>query len=71
MTKPQYSFKQASISFFVNLDPQMLTSLVSMVLFDALGHDFDPRYLKPTILAFFGSTSLAQNGHFGLLCSYS
>ena len=39
LKKPQYSFKQASISFLVNLDPQMLTTLVSMVLFDALGYD--------------------------------
>ena len=45
----------------------MLTASVLMVLFEPLGHDCDPRYLKPTILAFFGTSRLAQNGHFGLL----
>ena len=50
--KPQYSYKQASISCFVNHVPQMLTTLVLMVLFEALVHDCEPRYLKPIILAF-------------------
>ena len=71
LTKPQYSYKQASISCFVNHGPQMLTASVLMVLFEPLGHVCDPRYLKPTILAFFGSPRLAQNGHFGLFCYYS
>jgi len=31
-TKPQYSFKQASISCFVNHGPQMSTTSVLMVL---------------------------------------
>ena len=68
LTKPQYSYKQASISCFVNHGPQMLTASVLMVLFEPLGHDCDPRYLKPTILAFLGTPRLAQNGQFGVFC---
>ena len=71
LTNPQYSYKHASISFFVNLAPQMFTTLVSMVLFDALGHDCDPRYLEPDILASLGTPRLAQNGQFGVFCYYS
>ena len=70
-TKPQYCYKQASIFGFVNHGPQMLTASVLMVLFEPLGYECDLRYLKPTILEFFGSPSLAQNGHFGLFCYYS
>ena len=70
LTKPQYSYKQASISCFVNHGPQMLTASVLMVLFEPLGYECDLRYFKPTILEFFGSPSLAQNGHFGLFCYY-
>ena len=29
-------------------------------------NDCDPRYLKPTILAFLGTPRLAQNGQFGV-----
>ena len=65
MINPQYSFKQASISFFVDRGLQMLIALVLMVLFEALGHVCDPRSLKPTILAFPGTPSLSQNGRFG------
>ena len=64
MTKPQYSSKQASISCFVNHGPQMLTASVLMVLFEPLGHDCDPRYLKPTYLALLSTLGLAQNGQF-------
>ena len=71
LTKPKYRYKHASISCFVNHGPQMLTASVLLVLFEPLVHDCDPRYLKPTILAFFGSPSLAQNGHFGPFCYYS
>ena len=46
LTKPQYYYKQASISFFVNHGLQMLTSSVLMTLFESLGHVWDPRYLK-------------------------
>ena len=52
LTKPQYSYKQVSISCFVNHGHQMLTASVLMVLFEALAYDCDPRYLKPTNLAF-------------------
>ena len=44
MTKLHYSYKQASISFFVNQGPQMLAISVLMVLFESLGHDSDLRY---------------------------
>ena len=71
LTRPQYSYKQASISRFVNHGPTMLTASVLMVLFKPLGHDCDPRYLKPTILAFLGTPRLVQNGQFGLFCNKS
>ena len=44
LTKLQYSYKQASISCFVNHGPQMLTATVSMVPFESLGNDYDPQY---------------------------
>ena len=66
--KPQYSYKQTSISFFVNHGPQTLITLVLMILFEALGHVCDPRCLKLTILAFIGTPGLAQNGQFGVFC---
>ena len=47
--------EQASISCFVNHGPQLLAASVLMVLFEPLGHDCDPRYLKPTILVFLGT----------------
>ena len=71
MTKPQYSYKQAFIACFVNHGPQMLTGSVLMVLFEPFGHNWDLRYLKPTILAFLGTPRLAQNGQFGVFCYYS
>ena len=61
LTKPRYSYKQAFISCFVNHGPQMSTASVLMVLFKPLDHDCDPRYLKPTILAFLGTLRLSQN----------
>ena len=61
LTKLQYSYKKASISCFLYHGPQMLTNSVLMVLFEPLGHDYDPRYLKPTILAFLGTLRLSQN----------
>ena len=64
-TKPQYSYKQASISCFVNSGPQMLTASVLMVLFEPLSHVCDLWYLKPTILPFLGAPRLAQNVQFG------
>ena len=42
-----------------------------MILFEPLGYDCDPRYLKPTILAFFGTPRLAQNRQFGVFCYLS
>ena len=33
-------------------------------LFESMGHLCDPQYLKPILLAFFGSPRLAQNGNF-------
>ena len=41
MQKPKLSYKQASISFFVNHGPQVLTISVLMALFEALGHVCD------------------------------
>ena len=52
LTKPQYSYKQASFSFLVNHSPQVLITSVSMTLFESLGYICNPRYIKPTILAF-------------------
>ena len=69
LTQPQYSYKQASILCFVNHGPQMLTTSVLLVLFEPLPHDSDPRYLKPTILAFLGAPRLAQNGQFGVFAT--
>ena len=71
LTKPQYSYKQASISCFVNHGPQMLTTSVLMSLFEPLGQDCDNRYLKPTILAILGIPRLAKNGQFWVFCYYS
>ena len=42
LTNPQYSFKQVSISCFVNHGPHMLNASVLMVLFELLCHDCDP-----------------------------
>ena len=52
LDKPKYSYKQTSISCFVNRGPHILTAVVLRVPFEPLGHDCDPRYSKPTILAF-------------------
>ena len=52
LIKPQYGYKQVSISFFVNHGLQMLTSSVLMTLFESLGHVWDPQYSIPIILAF-------------------
>ena len=52
LTKPQYSNKQYSISFFDSHGPQMLTTSVSMVRFRSRGHVCTIQYLKLTILAF-------------------
>ena len=52
LIKPQYSYKQASFSFLVNHSPQVLITSVSMTLFESLGYICNPRYIKPTILAF-------------------
>ena len=43
----------------------MLTGSVLMVLFEPFGHNLDPRYLKPNILAFVGTPWLAKNVQFG------
>ena len=56
LTKPRYSYKQASISFFVDYGPQMLITSILMVPFEALGRVCDPRYLKTTIFASIGIT---------------
>ena len=71
LTKLRYSYKQAFISCFINHGPQMLTTSVLMILFEPLGHNCDPRYLKPTILAFLGIPRLAKNGRFIIFCYYS
>ena len=42
LTKPKYSYKQASISFFVNHGPRDLTTLVLMALFETFGNVCDP-----------------------------
>ena len=52
LTNPHYSNKQDSISFFVSHGLQMLTTLVSMVLFRSLGHVCRIQYLKLALLAF-------------------
>ena len=65
LTKPQYSYKQASISFLVNHGLKMLTTTVSIVLFESFGYAYSPRYLKPTIWRCFGCSRLTQNGQFG------
>ena len=52
LVKPQYSYKQALISFLVNHGLQMLTSSVLMTLVQSLGHVWDPQYSNPIILAF-------------------
>ena len=52
LTKPQYSNKQDSISFFVSHGPPMLTNSVSMVRIKSLRHFCRIQYLKLTILAF-------------------
>ena len=61
LIKPQYSYKQVSISYFVNHGPQMLTALVEMVPFKPRGHIYDPRYSEQTILTFLGIPRLAEN----------
>ena len=48
----------------------MLASLVLMELFKPLGHDYDSRYLKQTILAFLGTARLAKNGKYGVFWNY-
>ena len=50
--KPQFSYKQAAISFFVNHGTKLLSTSVLMVLFDVLLLVCDPRNLKLIILAF-------------------
>ena len=48
----------------------MLASLVLMVLFKPLGHDYDSRYLKQTILAFQvlpDQPKMASMGYFGIM----
>ena len=52
LTKPHYSNKQDTISFFVSHGPQILTTSASMVRFRSLGHVCRIKYLKLTILAF-------------------
>ena len=71
LSKPQYTYKQVSISFFVNNGPQMWTTSVLMVLLKSFGYVYDFRYLEPTILAFSGTPRLVQNGQFGVFCHYS
>ena len=68
LTKLQYSYKQVSISFFINQGPKILAASILMVLFEALSHIYDLRYLKSTILAFLATPRLAQNGQFGVFC---
>ena len=70
-SKPQCSYKQASISCFVNQGLHVISASVIMILFEPMCHDCNPRYSKPTILAVLGTPRLAQNGQFGVLCYYS
>ena len=49
---PQYTYKQAFISFFVTHGPQMLTISVLMVLSESSGNFCEPRYLKLIDLSF-------------------
>ena len=70
LTKPQYCYKQAFMFGFVNHGPQMLTASVLMVLFEPLGHDCDPRYLKLTIRHFSGlpgKPKIANLGYFAII----
>ena len=69
LTKPQYSYNQASISFFVTHIPQMLAVSVLMVLFESLGHVSDLQYVNAIILAFSGSPRLAQTCNFRVFCN--
>ena len=71
LTKPEYSYKYASISSFVNHGPKMLTASILMVLFEPLDYDCDPQYLKQTILAFLGTPRLAQIRQFWVFCYLS
>ena len=45
-------------SIFVNHGRQMLIISILMALFESLDQVIDPRYLKQTILSFFGSPRL-------------
>ena len=70
VTKRKYSNKQVSISCFLSHGPQMLIASVLMVLFEHLDHDCDPRYLKPTILAFQvlpGKLKMTNFGYFAII----
>ena len=67
LTKPEYSYKYASISSFVNHGPKMLTASILMVLFEPLDYDCDPQYLKKRF-DIFKYPRLAQSGHFGVFC---
>ena len=69
LLNPQYSNKEAFISFFVSHGPQILTISVLMVLIVFLGHFCDHQNLKPTILTFFGIPRLAQTRHIGVDCN--
>ena len=60
LTKPQFSYNQASISYFVNHGPQILNASVLMVLFELLCYGCDLWYLKPTILTFLGKPKMAN-----------
>ena len=62
LRNPQSSYKQASISCFINHGLQMLTPSVLMVLFEPIGNDCDPQYLKSIILKFLGTLKIAQSG---------
>ena len=65
LTKPKYSYKQGSISYFLSHSPQVVIAMVLIVLFGFLGPVCDLRYFKPTILAIFCSPRLALNLQFG------
>ena len=64
LTKLQYNYYQASISFFVNQGYPMLATSVLMILSEAFGHNCDLQYLKSTILAFSATLRIAQNCQF-------
>ena len=53
LTKPQYSYIQACISFLVNYGLSMTTSTVLIVLFESFGYFYFPQILEPNHFGIF------------------